>query len=320
VSRGGIVVVMRVNAPAKINLHLRVGPPAASGFHPLLSWMVTVGLFDTLELRLSDSPGIGVTCDDPSIACDGTNLAARGAAAVLAQASAIERQVAVAEVASTGVAISLRKRIPIGAGLGGGSSDGASVMQAMNHLMHLGLPPARLAELSAKFGSDLPFFFHGPSSICTGRGEIVRPIACPKPKWALLILPPIHMPTPAVYKRFDELGAGGDGMALSAPPDWQSWTSLSAEELLPLLVNDLEAPAFSLNEKLAQIWQLSSEAIGRIVRMSGSGSSLFSLYDQPGEAASAAEIIRARLGLRAMAAELCPALAHDQTSVGGEPV
>jgi 4-diphosphocytidyl-2-C-methyl-D-erythritol kinase len=187
----------------------------------------------------------------------------------------------------------LNKRIPAGAGLGGGSSDAASTLMALAAMWKLKWSASKLAEFSARLGSDVPFFFHGPSSICTGRGEIVRPTPPPaRAKFAVLVLSDIVMPTPKVYAAFDAMKLGSDaalgaalGAALDAPPDFAEWAKLPADELMPLLVNDLEAPAFSLEPKLAatraaleKLWN------GKIVRMSGSGSSLFTLCDAEAEA------------------------------------
>jgi hypothetical protein len=183
-----------VSAPAKINLHLRVGPPTAGdGFHPISSWMVTVGLFDKLDLELTPADPdpdpadagskscIRLTCDDRAIPTDGSNLVVKAAAAmfdrIAGEATAAGRQ---AEPWS--LSASLHKRIPVGAGLGGGSSDAAAMMIALSRLLGLDWPPQRLAHVAATIGSDLPFFFFGPSSVCTGRGEVVEPTPPPKPK------------------------------------------------------------------------------------------------------------------------------------------
>ncbi len=297
---------MRVHAPAKINLHLRVGPPAADGFHPLLTWMVTVGLFDTLELRLKDQLGIDVACDEPGIPLDGSNLIVKCAAAMLDEARAVG-------AAADGLSAVLRKRIPLGAGLGGGSSDGAAVISALDRMLQLGWPAAKLAELSARFGSDLPFFFFGPSSICTSRGQLVQPIHRPKPRWAVLMLPTIHMPTPSVYRKFDEMKLGAAEAVNSGgdAPDWNQWSSLNSAELLPRLVNDLEAPAFALNAQLEAFHSRATQLLGRIVRMSGSGSSLFTLFDDPDQARVAAQRARAGLGIHTVSVEICPELQRE---------
>jgi 4-diphosphocytidyl-2-C-methyl-D-erythritol kinase len=305
------VLSTRVLAPAKINLHLRVGPPptAGDGFHPLLSWMATVGLFDNLDLELSppsdaqaeSKPRVRLSCDDPSIPIDESNLIARAAAAMLDEAAAAAHR----RAEPWSLSAVLHKRIPVGAGLGGGSSDGAATMIALNSMLGLNGSRDRLAQLASRFGSDLPFFFFGPSSVCTGRGEIVQPIAPPKARHVILLLPENHMPTPAVYRRFDDMNLGRDD-ALRNVPNWDQWSTLSAADLLPLLINDLEPPAFAINPRLATLHQRATDALGRIVRMSGSGSSLFSLFDSRPEAESAAVYLSQELKTRVIAVDLCP--------------
>jgi 4-diphosphocytidyl-2-C-methyl-D-erythritol kinase len=295
----------RTPAPAKINLHLRVGPPTADGFHPLLSWMATVALFDILEFTLVDGPlGVALSCDDPAIPVDASNLIVKTASALLET----NRASGAAPARDQTLAVSLKKRIPVGAGLGGGSSDGAFTLLALARLLDLNGSALQLSDFAARFGSDLSFFFHGPSSICTGRGQIVHPIPVPKPRWAVLILPQIHMATPAVYRRFDEMHLG-QTESLENPPDWRQWTMLSALDLLPRLVNDLEAPAFSLSQPLADLHARATTLAGRVVRMSGSGSSLFTLFDEKDEAETSADQLRLKLGVDVRAVELCPSLA-----------
>src|SRR6185436_4280990 len=118
----------RVLAPAKINLHLRVGPPTADGFHPLSTWMVTVSLFDKLDLELS--PAQSLTCDDPSIPTDSSNLITKAIEAIRQAAPQIRGE-------PWNVRATLQKRIPAGAGLGGGSSDAAATLIALNGLLNL---------------------------------------------------------------------------------------------------------------------------------------------------------------------------------------
>jgi len=269
---------MRLAAPAKLNLHLRVGPPRPDGFHPLLTWMCTVGLFDELELEkgdITDQAGTKrdttllqylLLCDDPAIPTGEENLMVRAAMDLGVPAR-----------------MKLYKRIPPGGGLAGGSSDAAATLVGLNKLWNLGRTAAQLAESANRLGSDIAFFLSGPSSVCSGRGDVVRPIGRPSPKWALLILPPYPMATPQVYRRFDEMRLGRL-RDVEEQPDWSRWTQLPAMELLPLLVNDLEAPAFDLNPALAKLRDQWEERLGRPVRMSGSGSTLFTLFDEKLEA------------------------------------
>ena len=435
---------MRLLAPAKINLHLRVGKRRADGFHPLLTWMCTVGLFDTLTLeavsgtppatgRAGEPAGAGVwpdlrfDCDQPGLPRDEGNLVVRVAKAFAAEvfappppgggglsagaagarapgegrdhqrrdhtgpagAARVEalgmgeadrsgpaaaagetaREAGAARDAGRSVGrggvtastdagtardgksygrdrgsvapaapaarvnappstspllkIALAKRIPVGAGLGGGSSDAARTLVGLDRLWKAGRAADQLSGFAARFGSDVPFFvaaaFHGPSAACAGRGEVVRPVPPPAPRTALLVLPPFALSTRDVYARFDEMGLGDmrlgadvDGGAAHGP-DWHAWSRLAARELLGRLVNDLEPPAFSLRPELAAMRSEVERVVGRTVRMSGSGSSLFTLFDagEEQEADAAAERVQAATGATAVAVELAPRIGDD---------
>ncbi|MGB7160213.1 MAG: 4-(cytidine 5'-diphospho)-2-C-methyl-D-erythritol kinase [Tepidisphaeraceae bacterium] len=302
---------MRVRAPAKINLHLRVGPARDDGFHPLLSWMCTVGLFDTLEFSFPtqvDPPGGGAddTCanalltlasDDPALPTDaGVNLVTRAATALADTLSASR------EGPRTGKRVSafLNKRIPTGAGLGGGSSDAAATLVALNRLWDAKRSNAQLAEIGATIGSDVPLFLHGPSSVCSGRGEVVRPIERPAPRWALLVMPKIGISTASVYRMFDAMrrsdsahrgrfdSAHHEKSVVVNEPEWGTWVRLDACSLLPRLVNDLESAAFAVEPTVGELRTSLEENLKRPVRMSGSGSTLFTLFDERDEAEHAA--------------------------------
>ncbi|HEV2294041.1 MAG TPA: 4-(cytidine 5'-diphospho)-2-C-methyl-D-erythritol kinase [Tepidisphaeraceae bacterium] len=285
---------MHLLAPAKINLHLRVGPRRDDGFHPLLTWMTTVGLFDTLELNAVDAPGGGridgsaarlsLATDDPALPTDARNLVVRAASAL---ADIPLRHVGEGPLAKNAVSAFLTKRIPLGAGLGGGSSDSAATLIGLNRLWDAGLSPAELASIGATLGSDVPFFFHGPSSVCSGRGEVVHPIATPAPKWALLVMPKVGITTVSVYATFDAMGLGDD-RAVIDEPDWDAWARLDAAGLLLRLVNDLEEAAFAVEPSVRWLRTSLEAKLARPVRMSGSGSTLFTLYDADSDAHLAA--------------------------------
>ncbi|HZL33748.1 MAG TPA: 4-(cytidine 5'-diphospho)-2-C-methyl-D-erythritol kinase [Tepidisphaeraceae bacterium] len=316
---------MRLLCPAKINLHLRVGPVREDGFHPLLSWFCTTGLFDTLILERLEPPQIpdvgpcagaladaqaerplqaegsrvSLTCDAADLPRDRRNLIVKVAEAFAQEARDVPRT-------SVGpVRAHLQKRIPAGAGLGGGSSDGAAALLGLNALWNIRWAADHLSGFAARFGSDLPFFFFGPSSVCRGRGEIVRPIARPRPRWALLILPPIAMPTALVYRQFDVMSLGREP-DVQIEPDWNAWATLDAQTLLTQLVNDLESPAFAISPDLARLRQAVEQTVGRPVRMSGSGSSLFTLFDEEADARRASQAVEQKHGLRVEAVELAP--------------
>jgi len=326
---------MLLQAPAKINLHLRVGPMRGDGFHPILTWMTTVGLFDILQIDRSQRREIVLRCETPGVPCDASNLVvkaaftladsvAKGSSAGLiaslgspthitqkdtgGEARELDREPGIREgdaVTDFGLNVTLHKRIPVGAGLGGGSSDGAFTLLALNHLWNLNWPRQRLMEIASSIGSDAAFFLSGPSAICRGRGEEVEKFASPAAKWVLLIFWSQPLPTSHVYRRFDELRLGKDSN-LSPEPPWNDWTKLKSHELLPLMMNDLEQAAFAIDPSLGRARIELERLLDRPVRMSGSGSSLFSLYDEKAEAETAAALAMQRHEVQAITVELAP--------------
>jgi 4-diphosphocytidyl-2-C-methyl-D-erythritol kinase len=256
--------------------------------------MVTIGLFDKITLKENPVPGqIAMTCTDPSLPCDDRNLVVRAAKLIR-------------EIPSDSVFIHLEKQIPHGGGLGGGSSDAAFTLQALDEFWNLKKSTNELAGLAARLGSDVPFFLHGPSSICRGRGELVQPVASSTiARWALLILPGLSMPTPAVYQQFDAMGYGRQA-DVEIEPDWNRLAQLPSRELLNELVNDLEAPAFAVAPQLGALRASIEQELGRPVRMSGSGSSLFTLYDDRAEATAAARLVSQEQMAPATAIALAP--------------
>ncbi|MGH7213516.1 MAG: 4-(cytidine 5'-diphospho)-2-C-methyl-D-erythritol kinase [Tepidisphaeraceae bacterium] len=354
--------VMRLLAPAKINLDLRVAPRADEGpyrgYHPLRSWMCTVGLFDTLTItRIAGStdgtqgPLVRLTCDDPALPCDGRNLVVRAGEALggalrspqpggTARHAEGEGAIAAAvggtragDVGGDGcvtdataglpgkpapVSGALSKRIPSGAGLGGGSSDGARMLLGLNRMWGAGWDRSRVAELAAALGSDVPFFCFGPSAMCEGRGERVMPVEPPRrARFAVLLLPRLALATPLVYKRFDELRLGNQRTVADAP-SFGEWAQLPAPDLLARLRNDLEPAAFSLSPELGDLRAGLEATLDRPVRMSGSGSSLFTLYETMDEAMAGTHVCRSRYyDVEAMAIDVAPDFVDDVNDAGG---
>jgi 4-diphosphocytidyl-2-C-methyl-D-erythritol kinase len=326
---------MLLQAPAKINLHLRVGPMRGDGFHSIVSWMSTVGLFDTLEIDRSHRREFVLRCDAPGVPCDASNLVVKAAATLVdsvakgssagliaslssptrftqqetgGEARELDREPGSREggaVTDFGLIVTLHKRIPVGAGLGGGSSDGAFTLRALNHLWKLNWPRQKLIEAAKMLGSDLAFFLSGPSAICRGRGEEVEQIERPAAKWAMLIIWPKPLSTPQVYRKFDEMRLGNEANLQPEPP-WTQWTKIKSRDVLPLLVNDLEPAAFAIDAELGRARSQLEHVLGRPVRMSGSGSSLFSLYDEKPQAEAAARLAMQRHQVQAITVELAP--------------
>jgi 4-diphosphocytidyl-2-C-methyl-D-erythritol kinase len=300
---------MRISAPAKINLHLRVGKRRDDGFHPLLTWMCTIGLFDNLtfvrrQIRQDEAANekalgafdFSLQCDRPDLPVDGRNLVVRVAAALADTLSRVGKDPAGPRER---VSAFLNKRIPVGAGLAGGSSDAAATLKALAAMWKLDWDAGRMADFAAQFGSDVPFFFHGPSSVCSGRGEIVQPIAPPAVKYAVLVMPAKEISTAEAYRRFDEMGLGHDD-AIAQEPPWHEWTKLPADELMPRLENDLERPAFAMKPELDELRKSLGSRWNKIVRMSGSGSSLFTLCDDEENANALATAAQQELRVPAM--------------------
>lgn len=290
-------------APAKINLTLRVGARRADGFHEIESLVARVALRDRLTLNPRDDQELTLICDDPSIPADESNLVLRVARLL---ADRIAQHGGTTSDRLTGVDIALEKHIPAGSGLGGGSSDAAATLRLLNVFWRVGLSRVELAEIGAELGSDVPLFMHAPVCLMRGRGEIVQDAGVRLGGWAVLVLPRIHAATPAVYRAFDEMAAEAESASTDRihpstsfhQPTIESVLQRagSCEHLMPLLFNDLEAPAFKILPELGQLARDLARAAGGDVRMTGSGSAFFRLFDQRIAAEACAERIR-RAGL-----------------------
>jgi 4-diphosphocytidyl-2-C-methyl-D-erythritol kinase len=238
-------------APAKINLYLHILGRRADGFHELETLMVPISLGDTLELGLLPA-GIEFTCSDPALSDAQDNLATRAARLFLEEFKL-----------ETGVRIHLEKKVPVGAGLGGGSSDAAAVLLSLRELTATPCPDAKLAELAGRLGSDIPFFIYGQPAICRGRGEIIEPLALESGFQGLLVHPGFGVSTPWSYKTYAQNPRPGE---------------VGRELAGFTLRNDLELPAFSKYPWLPMVksWFRAQPEV-RDALMSGSGSSVFAL-------------------------------------------
>ncbi len=270
-------------APAKLNLTLRVAGRRADGFHELESLVTRLDFGDELVVARHEDGCYALTCDDPTLPADGSNLVLRAARA-LARTAGVNH----------GAAFTLRKRMPTGAGLGGGSSDAAAALLALNELWELGLARPRLAEVAALLGSDVPLFLHAPLCVLRGRGERIedRPERCRA--WAVLLLPPLQCSTPAVYAAWDRR------RATPARPPLESVLAVLHDPaaLMERLFNDLEPAAFDVAPELARLADRASALAGGPVRMTGSGAALFRLFGDPAAAEAYAAQARVTLGVR----------------------
>ena len=254
-------------SPAKINLTLRVDQLRQDGFHEIESLTARIGLCDRVTVALRDDDRIVLSCDNPAIPTDDRNLAVRAALGIRKLSG--QRQ---------GASIALEKRIPAGAGLGGGSANAAATLDLLNRLWKTGLTRDALCRVGSEIGSDVPLFFHGDSCLIRGRGEQVVDAALLPAGWVVLILPPFEIATAAVYAAWDELNAGGDERARTDPQALVA-EAASLEALMPLLFNDLEAPARRVSRMLDEAFERLAGVSDGPVRMTGSGSCMFRLFD-----------------------------------------
>lgn len=258
---------LTVFAPAKINIILRILDRRSDGFHNLWSIMQTVALQDEVRIRLCpDRPGIRLSCDAVQLAADQSNLVYRAAAAVLAQA----RQ-------SIGLDIALRKRIPMGAGLGGGSSDAAATIIGLNRLLRLGWTARDMSDVGETLGSDVPFFFFAPSAVVAGRGETVRPVLVEGVRWVLLVNPGFGVNTKWAYQ---ELAAARSGVVPLSPVQCEldRQAGVSWPRLIAAAENDFEAPVFAAHGALREIKQRLQAQGAEAALLSGSGATVFGIF------------------------------------------
>jgi len=245
---------MQVFAPAKINLSLKILGRRDDGFHEIETLIVPISLCDEMKIEKNER-GIEFRCDDPFVPLSDDNLVIQAAKSFF-----------VATELEPAVSIELKKKIPLGAGLGGGSSDAASTLLALNHLFEANLTHDELAELGATAGSDVPFFVFESPAICRGRGEVVTPIQLPERLSILLLKPAFVVPTQLAYSRWQ------DSREI---PDVPYAAQQFADQTL---INDLERPVFEKFVFLARlkIWLLKQPEVGAAL-MSGSGSTVFAV-------------------------------------------
>lgn len=266
-----------VSAPAKVNLILRVLDRRADGFHNLWSLMQTVGLEDEISLRLDENHDeIRLRCDDPSLAADRTNLVYRAADAVLLRC---RRRV--------GVEIMLTKRIPMGAGLGGGSSDAAATIVGLSRLLDLRWSAADMAQVGQMLGSDVPFFFSAPTAVVTGRGEEVRSVHLPGERGIVLVYPGFSIETKWAYQtlasRRTHVRPLSDAHASLGRERRLSW-----EQILERAENDFEGPVFEAYPALQVIKHTLLQLGAEAALLSGSGATVFGVFHDEGKARQAA--------------------------------
>jgi len=251
---------------AKINLDLRILGTRPDGYHDLRTVLQALALFDNVTVTARRGP-IAVTCDEPDIPTDQRNL-------VWKAASLLHRTATGKSSAPRDIAIDLRKRVPPEAGLGGGSSNAAMTLLALNKLWKLNLDLATLTRIAARLGADVPYFLVGGTSLGLGRGDDIYPLADMPPVHVVILRPGFGVATNDAYKWFDEESrrAVKDPAPRVIPAGWPAWSAT--------LRNDLEAPVIRHHPAIGRIRQSLLDAGAAFAAMSGSGSAVFGLFER----------------------------------------
>ncbi|MCI0527315.1 MAG: 4-(cytidine 5'-diphospho)-2-C-methyl-D-erythritol kinase [Nitrospira sp.] len=264
---------LKIKAPAKINLFLNILRKCPDGYHDLYSVFQMVGLYD--ELIFEEVPqGMTLVSTSGGLPVDDRNLVIR-ATRSLARATGIK----------SGVRVILKKKIPIGAGLGGGSSDAAATLMALNRLWRLGLSRDDLAKIGQDLGSDVPFFLHGPTAFVSGRGEKVVPCVLNIDRWLVIINPGFEVSTRWVYEQFSSVRARV-GSQNSWLTNIQENIKIQGSSKFKLyysditLHNDLESITESRYPVVKEMKECLRVAGAEGVLMSGSGPTVFGIFKE----------------------------------------
>jgi 4-diphosphocytidyl-2-C-methyl-D-erythritol kinase len=266
---------MQVLAPAKINLSLKILRRRSDGFHEIETLIAPIMLCDEIEIDKSDSKQIEFRCDDPSVPMGDDNLIVRAAKSFFG-----------ATKLKSAVLIELKKKVPHGAGLGGGSSDAASTLLALNELFETRLPREALAKMAETIGSDVPFFIFQSPGLCKGRGELVTPVKLKEKLPILLLKPAFVVSTAWAYARWQH--------SREIPGVRYARQEFSGQ----IFVNDLERPVFEKFVFLAELktWLIEQAEVGAAL-MSGSGSTVFAVLRENADANVIAKRAKAELDL-----------------------
>ena len=266
-------MILKRQAPAKLNLGLHVLRKRPDGYHDLETVFLRIPWADALTARPAEH--LSITCSDSSLTTDETNLVMKAAHA-LAEAAGVAH----------GAALHLEKHLPHGAGLGGGSSDAAATLRLLADLWQLDVPETTLHRLALAVGSDVPFFLGPAAAYATGRGEVLTPLpGYQLPYRLVVVVPPVHVSTAEAFARIRPRDTRRpDLRALVASNDLARWRTD--------LVNDFEASVFEAYPAIRTAKDRLLAAGAGYAAMSGSGSAVFGVFEAEASAAAAAEAAR----------------------------
>ena len=293
--------VTTIRAHAKINLDLRVLGARPDGYHELRTVFQSLALHDTITCTLRPGP-FAIECDAAGVPLDRTNLVWRAAEALW---RALRRAGPMRDVM-----VHVQKQIPVEAGLGGGSADAAATLLALARAWRVPVRPAQLTDLAAMLGADVPFFLSGGTALGLGRGDEIYPLADLPRHWVVLLLPGFGVSTRDAFAWYAEERA----LDRSAPREPQyvpgPWPSRAAQ-----MINDLEAPIARRHPEIDQMKSALRRAGALAAAMSGSGSTVFGLFQRRSEAVRAVE----RLSSSGWRVVLTESLGRGEHSRRGRP-
>ena len=257
---------MKVRAPGKVNLALRVGGLRADGYHSLATVFQALSLFDDLGARVAAPGSYGITVAGDQahlVPADGSNLAVKAARLLASRHGGEDR---------FGVDLAIRKTIPVTGGMAGGSANAAAALVACAALWGLDINPDELRELGAELGADVPFCLLGSTALGHGRGDDLAPVLSRGGYHWVLALPDVELSTPAVFRRFDQLNPDADPTPPPVPAGLlEGLASGDVHRVAENLVNDLEPAALSLRPHLAELLDAGRAAGALAGIVSGSG-------------------------------------------------
>lgn len=300
--------VARIAAPAKINLWLRVLGRRGDGYHAVRTLFQAIDLADEVTVTRGGS-GVAVRVSGADVGPERENLAYRAAAAFLEAAGD-----------EVGARVELIKRIPAGAGLGGGSSDAAAVLRCLAALSPAPPDPVELARLGAVLGSDVPFFLCGsPLALAEGRGEVLTPLPPLPVRHLVVSLPRVHVATADAYRALERGPLTRDARSPSnagdarpeAPADWR--------DVPERLANDFESVVVARHPEIARSIEALRRAGASGALLSGSGAASFGLFDGRAQAEQAAVTLTRRLGWPFLAVPTLNAMPEVIEGAAGEP-
>ena len=278
------MTTIQLKAPCKVNYRLDVLRRRPDGYHDLRMIMQRVDLCDTISLSQSDIPGVRVTCGSAGAPDGPDNIAWRAADALLQRSGLL-----------TGIDIAIDKKIPVAAGLGGGSSDAATVLMGVNNLLGLGLPDRVLMAIGLSLGADVPFFIFKKTALAEGIGDILTSLDSVPPVWLVLVNPRVPVSTAWVYQNLELTNRE----RLPLLPCCFS----TVRDLCAILANDLEAVTIGRYSVIREIKErlLREGAVGSL--MSGSGPTVFGVFESEASAITCADTIAAESGWFSIAAK-----------------